>query len=132
MPGPNHPVVNSGVSARQGQFRDRIAIFSVRFKMVSWIQWMECDRVDSKTSGNENILPILCLSSPDMGPRLKNRSCLCHGAAFGPQEPLLDTQALEKEPKNLDSGPFPAYFGRRLSIYKYTHPVYKPKFKNCL
>jgi hypothetical protein len=32
---------------------------------------------------------------------------------FWPQEPL-DTEALEKEHKNLDSGPFPAYFGRRL------------------
>jgi hypothetical protein len=31
---------------------------------------------------------------------------------FGPQEPL-DTEALKKEHKNLDSGPFPAYFARR-------------------
>jgi hypothetical protein len=32
---------------------------------------------------------------------------------FGPQEPL-DTEALEKEHKNPDSEPFPAFLGRRL------------------
>jgi hypothetical protein len=32
---------------------------------------------------------------------------------FGPQEPL-DTEALGKEHKNLNSGPFPAFLRRRL------------------
>ncbi|KAJ7919882.1 hypothetical protein B0H13DRAFT_1868100 [Mycena leptocephala] len=75
-------VLGKGYSSGIWTKLDRIAIFSVRFRLVS---------------GNSSKIDLA-------------------GAAelhLGPQEPL-DTEAPEKEHKNPDSEPFPAFLGRRL------------------
>ncbi len=77
---------------------------------------MEFDRLDSKSSKNAVHITKFVLVSPAQDSEAhkstlrEQRSCILDikDADTG------DTKALEKEHKNLDSGPFPAYLGHRL------------------
>jgi hypothetical protein len=116
MPEPNQPVFNSGGSARQAQFRrklDRMANFSVRFRLVSWIPWMGFHRSDSKTFENAIHIAKIVLVLPAHGYEAEKSTLVVQWSCILPQKPL-DTESPEKVHKNRDSGPFAAFLGRRL------------------
>jgi hypothetical protein len=78
---------------------------------------MEFDKLDSKTSANAVHVTTIVLAFPGHGSEAQKSTLpeqqSCIWTKFGHQEPW-DAKALEKEHKNLDSGPFSAHLGPRL------------------